>query len=117
MAERRHLHRRTERARPAGGPALPDKQLHHPKAAHPTPSPGRSSFRRHARRRILLRPGASRTSLARRPRGVKETPMSSSSTHTDRWNALDFGPPTTDGDEPADPVLLQYTGEGAVAII
>ena len=36
---------------------------------------------------------------------------------TDRWNALDFGPPPADFVEPADPVLLDYEEDGHVAVI
>jgi enoyl-CoA hydratase len=38
-------------------------------------------------------------------------------TTTDRWKALDFGPPAASGDEPDDPVLLDYRGDGAIAVI
>ena len=43
--------------------------------------------------------------------------MQSSSTPTDRWKALDFGPPSEGGDEPDDPVLTDYLGDGAIAVI
>ena len=43
--------------------------------------------------------------------------MESSSTPTDRWKALDFGPPSEGGDEPDDPVLTDYLGDGAIAVI
>ena len=42
--------------------------------------------------------------------------MASSSSPTDRWKALDFGPPT-EGDEPEDPVLTEYLADGAIAVI
>jgi enoyl-CoA hydratase len=38
-------------------------------------------------------------------------------THTDRWKTLDFGPPLSGADEPDDPVLLDYRGDGAIAVI
>ncbi len=38
-------------------------------------------------------------------------------TPTDRWNALDFSPPLADGDEPDDPVLLEYFDDGAIAVV
>jgi enoyl-CoA hydratase/carnithine racemase len=40
-----------------------------------------------------------------------------SSTGTDRWAALDFGPPTADVVETEDPVLLDYLADGQVAVI
>jgi enoyl-CoA hydratase len=43
--------------------------------------------------------------------------VESSSTPTDRWKALDFGPPSEGGDEPDDPVLTDYLGDGAIAVI
>jgi enoyl-CoA hydratase len=36
---------------------------------------------------------------------------------TDRWKALDFGPPPSDGDEPESPVLVDYVSDGRVALI
>ena len=41
--------------------------------------------------------------------------MSSSS--TDRWAALDFGPPAPDVEETEPPVLLDYLSDGRVALI
>ncbi len=41
--------------------------------------------------------------------------MSSSS--TDRWKALDFGPPAPDVEETEPPVLLDYLSDGQVALI
>ena len=43
--------------------------------------------------------------------------MASESSHTDRWRNLDFSPPLAAGDEPDDPVLLTYHGDGAIALI
>ena len=36
---------------------------------------------------------------------------------TDRWKALDFGPPPADGDESGDPVLLDHLDGGRVALV
>ncbi|HEX5730745.1 enoyl-CoA hydratase/isomerase family protein [Microbacterium sp.] len=36
---------------------------------------------------------------------------------TDRWQALDFGPPPSNGEEPESPVLVDYLAEGRVALI
>jgi enoyl-CoA hydratase len=36
---------------------------------------------------------------------------------TDRWAALDFGPPPTDGAEPDSPVLLDYVSGDRVAVV
>jgi enoyl-CoA hydratase len=38
-------------------------------------------------------------------------------TSTDRWTALDFGPPPSGVDEPGSPVLVDYLSEGQVAVI
>jgi enoyl-CoA hydratase len=43
--------------------------------------------------------------------------MATSPTRTDRWKALDFGPPPTDGDEPDRSVLLDFVSGGRVAIV
>ena len=43
--------------------------------------------------------------------------MTTSSTGTDRWDALDFGPPPSEGDEPAESVLVEYVSDGRVAVI
>ena len=43
--------------------------------------------------------------------------MASNSAKTDRWKTLDFGPPGASADEPGDPVLLDYRGDGAIAVI
>src|SRR5436305_2068643 len=43
--------------------------------------------------------------------------MATSPARTDRWKALDFSPPTSDADEPAQPVLVEYTHDGRVAVI
>ena len=36
---------------------------------------------------------------------------------TDRWQALDFGPPPSGGEEPDSPVLVDYLADGRVALI
>jgi enoyl-CoA hydratase len=36
---------------------------------------------------------------------------------TDRWKALDFGPPASGLEEPGDPVLTEYDSSGSVALI
>jgi enoyl-CoA hydratase len=43
--------------------------------------------------------------------------METSQTHTDRWKALDFGPPPTDGAEPEHSVVLDFVSDGRVAIV
>ena len=43
--------------------------------------------------------------------------MAASSASTDRWKALDFGPPPSGGDEPESPVLVDYLSDGRVALI
>ena len=42
--------------------------------------------------------------------------MAASPERTDRWNALDFSPPT-DSAMPEDPVLLDYEDDGRVAVV
>jgi enoyl-CoA hydratase len=43
--------------------------------------------------------------------------VATSSAGTDRWQALDFGPPPSDGDEPESPVLVDHRSDGRVAVI
>jgi enoyl-CoA hydratase len=43
--------------------------------------------------------------------------VATSSASTDRWKALDFGPPPSGGDEPDSPVLVDYLADGRVALI
>jgi len=43
--------------------------------------------------------------------------VATSSASTDRWKALDFGPPPSGGDEPESPVLVDYLSDGRVALI
>ena len=44
-------------------------------------------------------------------------PVATSSGRTDRWQALDFGPPPSGGDEPESPVLVDHLSDGRVALI
>ena len=41
--------------------------------------------------------------------------MATTPTGTDRWQALDFGPPAAGGEEPEQPVLVDYVADGRVA--
>ncbi len=43
--------------------------------------------------------------------------MANSSTGTSRWDALDFGPPASDQEEPESPVLLDYASDGRIALV
>jgi enoyl-CoA hydratase len=43
--------------------------------------------------------------------------VATSSASTDRWKALDFGPPPSGGEEPESPVLVDYLSDGRVALI
>jgi enoyl-CoA hydratase len=43
--------------------------------------------------------------------------VATNSTTTDRWSALDFGPPPSDLDEPDSPVLVDYLSDGRIALI
>jgi enoyl-CoA hydratase len=43
--------------------------------------------------------------------------VATSPTSTDRWKALDFGPPPSDLAEPDSPVLVEYGSDGRVALI
>ena len=43
--------------------------------------------------------------------------MAASTPPTDRWKSLDFGPPAGAGDEPASPVLLDYSAGEQIAVI
>jgi enoyl-CoA hydratase len=43
--------------------------------------------------------------------------MATSPTGTDRWNALDFGPPQSDLTEPDSPVLVDYVSDDRIAVI
>jgi len=43
--------------------------------------------------------------------------VANSSTGTSRWDALDFGPPPSDKEEPESPVLLDYVSDGRIALV
>ena len=43
--------------------------------------------------------------------------MTTSPPHTDRWKALDFGPPPSGAEEPDQPVLVEYTRDEQVAVV
>jgi enoyl-CoA hydratase len=43
--------------------------------------------------------------------------VANSSTGTSRWDALDFGPPPSDQQEPESPVLLDYVSDGRIALV
>ena len=43
--------------------------------------------------------------------------VGNSSTGTSRWDALEFGPPASDQEEPESPVLLDYASDGRVAVV
>lgn len=47
----------------------------------------------------------------------EEDSVATNPTSTDRWNALDFGPPSSGLDEPDSPVLVDYLSETQVALI
>jgi enoyl-CoA hydratase len=47
----------------------------------------------------------------------EEDSVATNPTSTDRWKALDFGPPPSGLDEPGSPVLVDYLSEGQVALI
>jgi enoyl-CoA hydratase len=47
----------------------------------------------------------------------EEHSVATNPTSTDRWSALDFGPPPSDLEEPDSPVLVDYVSEGSVAVI
>ena len=43
--------------------------------------------------------------------------MANSSTGTSRWEALDFGPPPSDQEEPESPVLLDFVSDRRIALV
>jgi enoyl-CoA hydratase len=47
----------------------------------------------------------------------EENSVARNSTSTDRWKALDFGPPPSGLEEPGSPVLVDYLSEGQVALV
>ena len=84
---------------PLVGPNDGTGTLHRARAADPPPAAGPAAVRRHPRRRVLLRPGPARDALAGGARAVtgpdrqEEDSVATNPTGTDRWKALDFGPP------------------------
>ena len=58
-------------------------------------------------------PGLRATALARRARHVTRRRRGNDPTGTDRWEALDFGPPAPGEAEPEQPVLVDYAPTGA----
>src|SRR5262249_40733590 len=119
MAERRHLHRRAGREGSARRSQRRIRSVHHPAAPDP-PSPAEpAAVRDHPGRRVLLRPGAAGPALARRAGHLNsmEENVATSPTRTDRWKALDFGPPPSGMEEPESPVLVEYARDERVAII
>ena len=51
------------------------------------------------------------------PDRQEEDSVATNPTSTDRWKALDFGPPPSGLEEPDSPVLVDYLSEGQVALI
>jgi enoyl-CoA hydratase len=51
------------------------------------------------------------------PNRQEEDSVATNPTSTDRWKALDFGPPPSGLEEPGSPVLVDYLSEGQVALI
>ena len=77
-----------------------------------------AAVRRHPRRRVLLRAGPARVALAGGARDLRdreEDDVATTPTGTDRWKALDFGPPPSDLAEPDQPVLVEYVAGERVA--
>jgi len=52
-----------------------------------------------------------------RPDRQEDSTVAANPSSTDRWEALDFGPPPSGLDEPDSPVLVDYLAEGQVALI
>ena len=51
------------------------------------------------------------------PNRQQEDSVATNPTRTDRWKALDFGPPPSGLEESGSPVLVEYLSEGQVALI
>src|SRR3954469_5467707 len=118
MAERRHLHRRADREGPARRAEGGIEQLHDSPAADPPPPAGADAVRGHPRRRVLLRAGPARAALVGGAHDVTEgEDVAATQTGTDRWKALDFGPPQSGEAEPDQSVLADYVLGGQVAVI
>src|SRR3954447_26033769 len=58
-----------------------------------------------------------RSSTRDRPDRQEEDSVTTNLTSTDRWKALDFGPPPSGLEEPDSPVLVDYLSDGEVALI
>jgi enoyl-CoA hydratase len=43
--------------------------------------------------------------------------VTTNAARTDRWNSLDFGPPSSDAEEPGSPVLLDYLSGDRIAVV
>src|SRR5215211_1830056 len=121
--QRRHLHRRARRKGPAGRAERRLGHVHDPAAADPTPAAGPAAVHRHPRRGVLLCAGPASAALAggagnlTGQRSRKDDQVATSRTRTDRWKALDFGPPVSGAAEPDSPVLVEYGSGGQVALI
>ncbi len=108
---------------PLVGPNDGSGSVHHPAAADPPPAAGPAAVRRHPRRRVLLRPGPAGAALAGGARDMtgidrgKEDDVTTNPTGTDRWKALDFGPPPSGLAEPDSPVLVDYLSGDRIAVI
>ena len=121
VAERRHLHRRPERERPARRAERRLGDVHDPATTDPPPAAGPAAVRGHPRRRVLLRPGPARDALARGAGHLTGTERGrtdvADTTSTDRWKALDFAAPPADAVEPDESVLVEYSSDERVAVI
>ena len=80
-----------------------------------------AAVRRHPRRRVLLRPGPAGAALAggaRRPDRREEEDVATTPTGTDRWKALDFGPPPSGSrPSPTSPCSSSTSRTGASRVI
>src|SRR6478609_269682 len=123
LAQRRHLHRRPRGEGPPRGTERRHGQLHHPATPDPPAPTGLAAVRRDPWRRVLLRPGAAGDELAGGSPDMtdldrtEDDMVADGSTGTDRWKALDFGPPAPDVDETEPPVLIDYRSGDRVALI
>ena len=99
------------------------RDLHHPRSARSaagcrtcrrSSSPAAAST---ASPRACARCAGWRSSRRDRPGPTGGGHVATDPTGTDRWKALDFGPPPADVDEPDSPVLVDYLADGRVALI
>ena len=94
-----------------------------PAAPDPAPADRAAPVRHHPGWRVLLRSGPASHAVARGSRVMTSVDpgegavVANSSTGTSRWDALDFGPPASDQEEPESPVLLDYASDGRVAVV